>query len=87
MLPIFGDNELGVNSFHHQAIRDLAPGLVPVAYSPDDLIEAVVMPGASNVFAVQWHPELMYERNGAHLRPFVRLVESAAASKLLTSPI
>ena len=31
-LPIFHDNGLGVNSFHHQAIRDLAPSLLPVAY-------------------------------------------------------
>ena len=85
LLPIFGDNDLGVNSFHHQAIRDLAPGLAPVAYSPDGLIEAVVMPGASDVFAVQWHPELMFERDAAHLRPFVRLVESASATKLLAT--
>jgi putative glutamine amidotransferase len=81
-LPIFENNDLGVNSFHHQAIRDLAPDLVPVAYSPDQLIEAVVMRGNSEVFGVQWHPELMFERDEAHLRPFVRLVEAAARSKL-----
>ncbi len=84
-LPIFGNNDLGVNSFHHQAIRDLAPDLIPVAHSPDGLIEAVVMRGNSEVFGVQWHPELMFERDDAHLRPFVRLVEAAAKSKLLAS--
>ena len=31
LLPIFSGDTLGVNSFHHQAIRDLAPGLMPVA--------------------------------------------------------
>ena len=81
-LPIFGNNDLGVNSFHHQAIRDLAPDLMPVAYSPDGLIEAVVMRGNPDVFGVQWHPELMFERDDAHLRPFTRLVEAAAKSKL-----
>lgn len=86
VLPIFGNNDLGVNSFHHQAIRDLAPGLVPVAYSPDGLIEAVVMSDNAEVFAVQWHPELMFERDAAHLRPFVRLVE-LASSKLLASTL
>jgi putative glutamine amidotransferase len=35
LLPIFDGNCLGVNSFHHQAIRDLAPELNAVAYSPD----------------------------------------------------
>jgi putative glutamine amidotransferase len=84
-LPIFGNTDLGVNSFHHQAIRDLAPDLIPVAYSPDQLIEAVVMRNNTEVFGVQWHPELMFERDEAHLRPFVRLVEAAARSKLFAS--
>jgi len=84
-LPIFGNDNLGVNSFHHQAIRDLAPALLPVAYSPDGLVEAVVMRGNSEVFGVQWHPELMFERDDAHLRPFSQLVEAAARSKLLTA--
>src|SRR5215211_3336962 len=84
-LPIFENNALGVNSFHHQAIRDVAPGLMPVAYSPDGLVEAVVMRGNPEVFGVQWHPELMFERDDAHLRPFTRLVETAAKSKLLAA--
>jgi putative glutamine amidotransferase len=84
-LPIFGHNELGVNSFHHQAIRDLASDLMPVATSPDGLVEAVVMRGNPEVFGVQWHPELMFERDDAHLRPFARLMEAAARSKLFAS--
>ena len=82
VLPLFEDRRLGVNSFHHQAIRDLAPGLEPVAYSPDGLIEAVVMPEAAHVFAVQWHPELMFERDECHLRPFVALAQAAASRRM-----
>ncbi len=82
LLPIFDGDQLGVNSFHHQAIRELAERLVPVAFSPDGLIEAVVMSGDQDVFAVQWHPELMFERDPAHLRPFSRLVGAATARKL-----
>ena len=85
VLPIFGDNDLGVNSFHHQAIRNVAPTLLPVAYSPDGLVEAAVMRVNPEVFGVQWHPELMFERDPAHLRPFVLLVEAAAKSKLLST--
>ena len=81
-LPIFGNNDLGVNSFHHQAIRDIAADLMPVAYSPDGLVEAVVMRENPEVFGVQWHPELMFERDNAHLRPFTRLVGAAARTKL-----
>ena len=49
--------QLGVNSYHHQAIKDLAPGLKEMAVSPDGLIEAVYMPGHRFLWAVQWHPE------------------------------
>jgi putative glutamine amidotransferase len=46
-----------VNSRHHQAIKHVAPGLVPVAAAPDGLIEALERPGARFCVAVQWHPE------------------------------
>ena len=47
-----------VNSFHHQAIKDIAPGLKVTARATDGLIEAVVYPAANKpVFGVQWHPE------------------------------
>jgi putative glutamine amidotransferase len=47
-----------VNSRHHQAIKRLADGLVPVAESPDGLVEAAVL-GRPDwwVRGVQWHPE------------------------------
>jgi putative glutamine amidotransferase len=85
LLPIFDEHRLGVNSYHHQAIRVLARELIPVAYAPDGLIEAVCMAANPNVFAVQWHPELMFERDIAHLRPFQRL--AAAASMHAYSPM
>jgi putative glutamine amidotransferase len=48
----------GVNSFHHQAIKKLAPGLIVTARATDGLIEAVELPGHKKpVFGVQWHPE------------------------------
>ncbi len=47
-----------VNSIHHQAVRQLAPGFVVEARSPrDDGIEAIRRPGGSFMAAVQWHPE------------------------------
>ena len=44
-------------SRHHQAIKDLGEGLVPVARSADGLLEAVELPGDWWVRGVQWHPE------------------------------
>lgn len=47
-----------VNSRHHQAIRRLADGLVPVALSLDGLVEAAVLDRDGWwVRGVQWHPE------------------------------
>ena len=82
LFPIFENRRLGVNSFHHQAIRDLAPGLIPIAYSPDGVIEAVAAHGGQSLFGVQWHPELMFQRDPAHLRPFLVLVNCAISRKL-----
>ena len=49
--------ELTVNSRHHQAVKDLAPGLVPVASSPDGVLEAFEATEGPFLAAVQWHPE------------------------------
>lgn len=47
-----------VNSIHHQAVKDLAPGFVVEAVSNEDgLVEAVRRAGDAYVAAVQWHPE------------------------------
>ncbi|HEY9420542.1 MAG TPA: gamma-glutamyl-gamma-aminobutyrate hydrolase family protein [Thermoanaerobaculia bacterium] len=47
-----------VNSRHHQAVKQLAAGLVPVAFSPDGLVEAAVLDREDWwVRGVQWHPE------------------------------
>ena len=53
--------ELGVNSYHHQAVKTLAPSLTVMAESEDRLVEAVYMPEKTYVWAVQWHPELSYQ--------------------------
>lgn len=57
---LFHKDTLSVNSYHHQAIRTLAPVLRPMAYSNDGLVEAVWLPTARFVWAVQWHPEFLY---------------------------
>jgi len=50
-----------VNSSHHQAIKDLAPGLRPTGWTEDGLIEAVESTQAAPwLLALQWHPEEMH---------------------------
>ncbi len=50
--------ELNTVSSHHQAIRELAPGLRVVAHAPDGIIEAVELAEHPFLLAVQWHPEV-----------------------------
>jgi len=59
-----GTRSASVNSRHHQAIRDLAPGLKAVAWADDGLIEAAEPADTTApwMVAVQWHPEDLTER-------------------------
>lgn len=70
-------NHVGVNSRHHQALKDLGTGFVPMAFSDDDLIEAVYMPDKTFVQAVQWHPELMCFDYPEHMQLIQNFVNAA----------
>jgi putative glutamine amidotransferase len=54
---ILGVDEYVVNSRHHQCVEQVASGLVVVARAPDNVVEALELPGKRFVLAVQWHPE------------------------------
>lgn len=53
--------ELAVNTLHHQALREIAPGLRVVARAPDGVVEAAEGVGGGFVVAVQCHPEELWE--------------------------
>ncbi len=76
---ILGADQVEVNSLHHQAIRELAPGLVASAHAPDGVIEGIEMPGDRFTLGVQWHPEVMTEHDERMRRLFRAFVEEAAA--------
>ena len=51
-------SSLGVNSRHHQAVKEVAPGFEAVAWAEDGLVEAIEKADKSSfVLGVQWHPE------------------------------
>jgi putative glutamine amidotransferase len=53
-----GATTMAVNSYHHQAVRQLGDGLRVTAVAPDGVIEGVeVDDPAWWVLSVQWHPE------------------------------
>lgn len=58
---ILGAPKLLVNSYHHQAVKDLAQELVVSATSADGIVEAAETPDGM-VIGVQWHPERMTDQ-------------------------
>ena len=75
---LVGRSPLVVNSMHHQAVRDLAPGLVPSAVAPDGVIEALESSGEQFVLGVQWHPESLIDRDPRMHRLVTGFVEAAS---------
>lgn len=73
---IWGDTVM-TNSFHHQAIKAVAPGLWITARAKDGVIEAVEHETAPFAVGVQWHPELMIYKNPAMLALFTAFVNTA----------
>ena len=71
---------IGVNSLHHQAIKDLSPKLKIMAYSDDALVEAVWHPEKHFVWGVQWHPEYLYKVDENSRRIFKAFTEAAGAA-------
>ncbi|RIK36198.1 MAG: peptidase C26 [Chloroflexi bacterium] len=69
--------EVEAASWHHQAIRRLAPGLDVVAQAPDGTVEAVEKRDHPWLIAIQWHPELTAADDPVQQRLFDRLVEAA----------
>ena len=67
-------NEMGVNSCHHQAVKKLGKGLTPSAYASDGIIEAFESK-ENKVFAVQWHPERLYDVDENNLKLFSFFVD------------
>jgi putative glutamine amidotransferase len=57
MERVYGDGEIRVNSMHHMAIDDLAPGFRATARCPDGVIEAVESTTDWFAFGTQFHPE------------------------------
>jgi len=52
-------SRLTVNSFHREAIAELAGGVIASAHAADGIIEAVELEGHPFALGLQWHQELL----------------------------
>jgi putative glutamine amidotransferase len=77
---IMGDKLEGeicqVNSRHHQAVKDVAPGWEVSGTAPDGVVEAIEQAGDVYRLAVQWHPENFW-RTGEFRPLFEGFVDAA----------
>jgi len=84
LAAILGAHEIRVNSRHHQAVKDRAPGFVITARAPDGVIEGIeaagYRPDREGRFAVgiQWHPESLADDDPQMLALFQALVQAAS---------
>ncbi len=72
-----GKEQMGVNSYHHQAIKELGQGLYPMATSEDGLVEAVYVPTHPFFWALQWHPEFSYKNDEDSRKIFEAFIREA----------
>jgi putative glutamine amidotransferase len=86
MERVYGDGELRVNSMHHMAIDEVAPGFEVTARCPDGIVEAIESRiGDWFALGTQFHPEAD-TASALDLRVFEEFVdavkESAAAMRM-----
>lgn len=74
-----GQTVIGVNSHHHQAIKDLAPGFVFMGCSEDGIIEAMYDPSRPFLWAVQWHPERIWDIEESSAKLFEAFIAACKA--------
>ncbi len=71
LYEIIGKDRIEVNSFHHQAIKEVAPLFIVSAVSKDGIIEGMEHSKHPFMIGVQFHPEYMHQRE-----PFNRLFDA-----------
>ncbi|MBR2640226.1 MAG: gamma-glutamyl-gamma-aminobutyrate hydrolase family protein [Oscillospiraceae bacterium] len=54
---IMGFGEHLINSYHHQAVKEVAPDFSVCATAEDGIIEAIYHKNKKFILGVQWHPE------------------------------
>ena len=79
---LFKADTIAVNSFHHQAVKEAAPGFRVCARAADGVIEAMESTEYKSMLGVQWHPECFILKGDECMMPiFHWLIQEAASFK------
>lgn len=79
LYSILKENTIEVNSFHHQAVKDVAVALRICGAAPDGVVEAIDDVSHPFFLGVQWHPEKMYRQDEPSYALFTAFTRAAAA--------
>ena len=80
LFEIIGEPLIRVNSFHHQSVKDVAPGFRVTAKAKDGIIEALESENHTFVLGVQFHPERMWQKHSNMAVLFQAFVKRAIES-------
>lgn len=81
LYSLLGTEEININSYHHQAVKEVADGYKVSALAKDGIIEAIESEKHDFIIGIQWHPELMFDRYPVFLKIFEGLVAAAKKEK------
>ncbi len=59
---IYENKTFEVTTLHHQSIKDVAEDIEVIAYSEDNVVEAIKVKNKTYVVGVQYHPERIYDK-------------------------
>jgi putative glutamine amidotransferase len=77
LASLLGRGVQGVNSLHHQAADEVAPGLEVTARAEDGIVEALEVKDHPFALGVQWHPEELVGEDARQQGLFEALIEAS----------
>lgn len=75
----FEKDTLAVNSFHHQAVKEVPAGFRVTAVAPDGIIEGMESTSFRPILGVQWHPECFILENDRTMMPIFEWLTGQAS--------
>ena len=80
---IFGERTIGVNSTHHQSIKNVGEGLKISALAPDGVVEGIESVNMNDhwILGVQWHPEAMLPKSPKMIGIYEKFIEAARTKR------
>jgi len=78
---VIEEENILVNSLHHQAVNRLGNGFVSTAVAPDGVIEAAEWEGDRFMLGVQWHPERLWRTDMKSEAIFAAFVKACGMDK------